>query len=100
MVAIPVGNDQPGTAARIRHIGAGEFLSVTRLTVRRLRQAVTQVLSDERYRTACGRWQTEIERVNGLDKAATILEQALDLTRTERITTNSACQPVSNRRDR
>ncbi len=90
MVAIPVGNDQPGTAARIRYIGAGEFVSVNRLTAPRLRRAVTRVLSDEKYRSACSRWQAEIQRVNGLEKAATILEQALGLIPSERTPASAA----------
>jgi zeaxanthin glucosyltransferase len=32
MVAIPIGYDQPGTAARIAHHGTGEFIEVDELT--------------------------------------------------------------------
>ena len=33
MVAIPIGYDQPGVAARIAHHGVGEFMEVEDLTV-------------------------------------------------------------------
>src|SRR4029077_18293599 len=50
MVAIPIGYDQPGVAARIAHHGVGEFLEVEDLTVERLRQLIQAVLDNPRYR--------------------------------------------------
>jgi zeaxanthin glucosyltransferase len=37
MIAIPIGYDQPGTAARIAHHGVGEFIELDELTTKRLR---------------------------------------------------------------
>jgi zeaxanthin glucosyltransferase len=37
MVAIPIGYDQPGTAARIGHHGTAEFKEVDELAADRLR---------------------------------------------------------------
>ena len=39
-VAIPVGNDQPGVAARLKWSGAGEFLPLSQLRADRLRTLV------------------------------------------------------------
>jgi MGT family glycosyltransferase len=42
-VAIPVGNDQPGVAARLKWSGAGEFLPLSKLRADRLRGLVERV---------------------------------------------------------
>jgi zeaxanthin glucosyltransferase len=50
MVAIPIGYDQPGTAARIAHHGTGEFIEVDELTTDRLRVLIEKVLQGVSYR--------------------------------------------------
>jgi zeaxanthin glucosyltransferase len=50
MVAIPIGYDQPGTAARIEYHGTGEFIEVDELTTDRLRGLIEKVLQDPSYR--------------------------------------------------
>src|SRR5262249_51246280 len=77
MVAIPVGNDQPGVAARISWIGAGELLPVKQLSARRLRPLLEKVLHDPGYRASSRRWQAEIVRAEGLRRAAEIIEQVV-----------------------
>lgn len=76
MVAIPVGNDQPGVASRIEWSGAGRAIPFRRATVPRLRVAVTKVLSDPAYRAAAQRLQKQIQEANGLNRAADLLEGA------------------------
>jgi len=49
MVAIPVGNDQPAVAARVRWTGAGEMLPLERLRANRLTPLVERVLTQESY---------------------------------------------------
>ena len=73
-VAIPVGNDQPGVAARLKWSGAGEFLSLTQLRADRLHALVQRVLSDTRYRARAGELQREIQSSGGLRQAADIVE--------------------------
>jgi zeaxanthin glucosyltransferase len=46
MVAIPIGYDKPGTAARIAHRSVGEFLELEDLTVERLQGLIQKVLED------------------------------------------------------
>jgi MGT family glycosyltransferase len=76
MVAIPIGYDQPGTAARIAHHGTGEFIEVDELTSDRLRGLVEKVLQDSSYRERADYFQKVISKTRGLDVAADIIEQA------------------------
>jgi UDP:flavonoid glycosyltransferase YjiC (YdhE family) len=43
-VAIPVGYDQPGVAARIAYRRVGEFLELEDLAVERIQQLIQEVL--------------------------------------------------------
>jgi zeaxanthin glucosyltransferase len=43
MVAIPIGFDQPGVAARIAHHGVGEFVEMGSLTLERLSELIRRV---------------------------------------------------------
>ena len=76
MVAIPIGYDQPGTAARIAHHGTGEFIEVDELTTDRLRGLIEKVLQDLSYRERADYFQEVISKTRGLDAAADIIEQA------------------------
>ena len=76
MVAIPVGYDQPGIAARIAHHGVGEFVDVQELTADALSARIRTVLDHERYRAAAGRFRDALARINGPEHAADIVERA------------------------
>jgi zeaxanthin glucosyltransferase len=80
-VCIPLGNDQPGVAARVAARGAGVVLSRWRLNQKRLRSAVRAVLEDEKYRCAARKVQAAMLRVDGLRRAADIVEDALTIGR-------------------
>lgn len=77
MVAIPIANDQPGVAARIRWSGTGEVVPLKALTVDKLRQALIQVLQDPSYRQQALALQTEIVEAGGVSRAAEIVEQVI-----------------------
>src|SRR5213078_2466127 len=66
-VAIPVGNDQPGVAARLKSVGAGEILPVGRLRADRLRPLVQDVLSNTIYRERAQAIQSEIRKLDGVN---------------------------------
>jgi MGT family glycosyltransferase len=83
MVAIPIGYDQPGTAARIAHHGTGEFIELDELTTGRLRGSIEKVLQDPRYRERADYFQKVISKTRGLDVAAKIIEQAFQKYRPE-----------------
>jgi MGT family glycosyltransferase len=55
MVAIPIGYDQPGVAARIAYHAVGEFVEIGNLTASRLSQLILRVTSNLTYRDKA-RW--------------------------------------------
>lgn len=77
MVAIPVTNDQPGIAARIKWTGAGEFIELNQLTTEKLNQTVKKVLETPKYRQRAQQFKQEIENSGGTKQAIAIIEQAL-----------------------
>jgi MGT family glycosyltransferase len=76
MVAIPIGYDQPGIAARIAHHGTGEFIEVDELTTDRLRALIENVLRNPSYRERADSFRKVIAKTRGLDVAADVIEQA------------------------
>jgi zeaxanthin glucosyltransferase len=76
MVAIPIGYDQPGVAARIAHHGVGEFLDLEDLAVERLQGLVGEVLENPRYREKAQWFKRVIAQTRGLDMAADVIERA------------------------
>ena len=76
MVAIPIGYDQPGVAARIAYHGVGEFLDIEHLSVERIRLLIEQVLGNPQYRQKARKFQAAIARNRGLDLAAELIERA------------------------
>ena len=79
LVCLPLGNDQPGVAARVAARGAGLVLSRHRLNANRLRSAVRAVLEDDSYRTAARKLQAAMQQVDGLEQAVDIIENVLEL---------------------
>ncbi|MDR3741246.1 MAG: glycosyltransferase [Terracidiphilus sp.] len=79
MVCIPIGNDQPGVAARVAARGAGIVVPRQKLNVKRLQAAVGAVLAEDSYRNAARRLQAFIQQTNGLELAANIVEDALKI---------------------
>jgi MGT family glycosyltransferase len=79
LVCIPVGNDQPGVAARVKSRGVGVVVPPRGLTVKRLLAAMSVVLEDASYRTAARKLQASIQQTDGLALAADIVEDALKI---------------------
>jgi zeaxanthin glucosyltransferase len=77
MVAIPVTNDQPGVAARIAWIGAGEIVPLSRLTATTLKATLKLLLTQESYRQNALRLKQAIADSGGVSRAADIIEQAI-----------------------
>jgi MGT family glycosyltransferase len=76
MVALPVGHDQPGVAARLKYLGVGEFIGVHRVTAARLRSAVDRVSGDPSYAANARNYQRRIAELDGVRRAADIAEEA------------------------
>jgi UDP:flavonoid glycosyltransferase YjiC (YdhE family) len=84
MVAMPIGYDQPGVAARIAHHGVGEFMEVGDLSVEGLSHLIQGILNDPRYRIRAQRFASVMAETRGLDLAAYVIERAfLLLTRAD-----------------
>src|SRR4051812_12176442 len=76
LIAMPVGNDQPGVAARIAHTKTGMFEPFNRVPMESLRAMVDNVLFDPIYRTNAVRIQNAIVQTDGLRFAADRVEHA------------------------
>jgi len=77
LVALPLGNDQPGVAARVAARGAGVVIPQQKLTTKKLRAAVQAVLTDPGYRRSAGALKKAIAEADGLNRAADIIEDVL-----------------------
>ena len=76
LVAVPLANDQPGVAARVKARGACVVVPRRRLNIARLRAAVMLVLEDVRYREAAQGLQKAIRQIDGPARAAELIEAA------------------------
>jgi MGT family glycosyltransferase len=77
IVALPVMNDGPGTAARIEWLGCGEMLLEKELNPQRLRKKIKMVLGDPRYRQSAEKLREAIKQAGGVKKAADLIENAV-----------------------
>lgn len=96
MVAIPVTNDQPGIAARVAWVGAGEAIPHKDVTLQSLRAAVIRVRSNPSYRAAAERVRDAIQAAGGAPRAAELIEQRLGLGIPEQVPTEVPRLDVSN----
>jgi MGT family glycosyltransferase len=76
IVAIPIGFDQPGVAARIAYHGVGEFVEIGHLTAERLSELIQRVQKNPSYRDRARYFQKVIAQTQGLDLAADVIERA------------------------
>jgi MGT family glycosyltransferase len=75
MVAIPIGYDQPGVAARIAYHGVGEFVEIGNLTALHLSELIAKVTANPNYRDKARWFQKVLGETCGLDIAADIIER-------------------------
>ena len=80
MIAIPIGYNQPGVAARIAHHGVGKFVAVEDLDADRLRALIQRVLTISSYGERARYFRDVIAQARGLDVAADVIEHALGAT--------------------
>jgi MGT family glycosyltransferase len=85
LVALPLGNDQPGVAARVAARGAGLVIPQKKLTAQKLRAAIETVLKEQKFRLAAGTLKDAIANADGLTRAADIIEDALGIRAARRI---------------
>jgi zeaxanthin glucosyltransferase len=99
MVAIPIGYDQPGVAARIAHHGVGEFVEIGNLTAQHLSELIAKVTANPNYRVKARWFQKVLAETRGLDIAADIIERVFEehLEDKEAVAANSFCRRDANR---
>jgi UDP:flavonoid glycosyltransferase YjiC (YdhE family) len=74
-VLIPMGADQPLNAARCEELGLARVLDPVQATPQTVREAVTAVLTEPRYRAAAERLQHEFAALPGPEFAVNLLER-------------------------
>jgi len=84
MGAIPIAHDQPAIAARLARLGAAEVLPVMRLSAQMIREAAVKVMADPLYRHAAEKMQKKLRTLNGVERAAEIIEESLTRWEVER----------------
>jgi len=77
LVAIPIGFDQPGIAARITYRQVGESLPAPTLTSGKLSAAIHNVMNNSIFRENAQDLQEVIAKTNGLKLAADLIETSL-----------------------
>jgi zeaxanthin glucosyltransferase len=79
MVAIPIGNDQPGVAARLAAKGVAIVLRRRSLTPAKVENAVRMILENDRYARAVTALRDSIGQIDGAALAAQLIEEKLSL---------------------
>lgn len=77
LVALPIANDQPATAARLEWSGAGKVIPLSQLSAPKLQRAIATVLGQASYRYHATRLQQAIQQGGGVDAAVEVIEQAV-----------------------
>ncbi len=77
MLCLPVTNDQPGVAARVAWLGAGEVMAPKRATAERVRAAVGRLLTVPSCRLKAEECRDRLASVDGPQVAAAVVERAL-----------------------
>jgi UDP:flavonoid glycosyltransferase YjiC (YdhE family) len=75
MLLLPLGADQPLNAARCQAIGVARVLDAATASPREVRDAVSQLLGDQRCRDRAERIRDEIAALPGPEHAVTLLER-------------------------
>ena len=76
IVALPIAFEQPGTAARVSWLGAGEVVSPTLLSVGRLAKALRRVIGEPGYRRSAARLSAQMHTAGGAAAAAARIDHA------------------------
>jgi MGT family glycosyltransferase len=77
MVAVPITNDQPAVAARVRHAGLGVTIADNQLSPLRLRKAIQRVLETTEFQGRALHFRQLVKEAGGARRAAEIVEQVL-----------------------
>lgn len=90
MLVLPIAYDQPAVAARLAWRGVAEVIPAGRITIHRLVSSLQRIVTTQAYRTAALGLQGQIRKVDGLKRAADLIESALEYRSGSR---ERACDP-------
>jgi len=79
ILALPIAFDQPGVAARIRHAGVGLSASPRFASATQLAQRLRRLLEEPGFKERCAWLAGSIRQAGGSERAASIVEQALNI---------------------
>jgi MGT family glycosyltransferase len=77
VVAVPLQTDNYGVAARLKYSGTGEWLPLTQLSARHLREAIDRMLSIPSYKERAKVMAASFRKAGGERRAADLIEQKL-----------------------
>ena len=77
MIAVPVTNDQPAVAARVRWTGSGEMLPLPLLLKNGLQPILAKVWNTATYRENAKRLQAFVREAGGVERGVAIVQQVL-----------------------
>lgn len=80
LVAIPIGYEQPGIAARIAYHRVGEFVELDELTAQSLSELIAKVSQNSIYREKAHWFKEFLAETSGLDVAADRIERVFGET--------------------
>jgi MGT family glycosyltransferase len=81
LLVVPITYEQPAIAQRVRWVGAGEMIPVSRLHPARLRAVVEKLLVESTYSSAAQRIADAIRAAGGVKRAGDIIETVFDRRR-------------------
>jgi zeaxanthin glucosyltransferase len=74
---VAITTDQPGMAARVARVGAGEVVPLAKLDAAKLKSAIERVLTEPSYRDNARKLCEAIDRAGGVKYAADIVDRVL-----------------------
>lgn len=76
-LAIPISFDQPGTSARLRYSGAGDYISVQHLTTEKVHEMAKRLLENKQYKERAIELSAQFKGLNGRERTVEIIESVL-----------------------
>jgi MGT family glycosyltransferase len=90
MLVIPIAHDQPALAVRLARLKIAEVIPVDTISAKRLRSSLLKLLTNASYHDAAKKAQARIHSVSGLERAAEIIEEALNREVRDRVAKKEA----------
>ena len=77
VLVLPISFDQPGTAARVKYHGVGEFILPESITENTVNYFAKQILGNDKYYAKAQKFKAEFSKLNGKNNALKIIENEI-----------------------